>query len=239
MGARLARRRLAALYLGHTEDDQAEPLRPARGSGFDGLTAMACWRLFRCRLSPADAGAAASGSAAPGLRDYLKARRQDWLEDPMNTQARFARSRIRALLPALAQAGLSARRIGSDAAGHLARACQALDVATAAVLARACCKQGPCCSTLRPGRCPARNRSSPWRHCCKACRDRLTGPDLDALERLFDRIAVALPAQVVALPRMMLPPGPAPARHRAFGPETLVIAKESSRAHPGKVGRKA
>ena len=54
----------------------------------------------------------------------------------MNSETRFARSRIRGLMPALEAAGLSAQRI-ADAAGHLSRARAALELATEAVLARA------------------------------------------------------------------------------------------------------
>ena len=54
----------------------------------------------------------------------------------MNSEARFARSRIRALMPALEAAGLAPSRI-ADAAAHLARARDALELATEAVLARA------------------------------------------------------------------------------------------------------
>ena len=62
----------------------------------------------------------------------------------MNSEARFTRSRIRGLMPALEAAGLSAQRI-ADAAGHLARARLALELATEAVLARAARTEG------RPG----------------------------------------------------------------------------------------
>ena len=108
MGRVLARHGPKTLYLAHHQDDQAETflLRLGRGSGLDGLSAM---RKLSAFPLPEFSGL---GLARPlldtpraALRDYLKARKQGWLEDPMNGEPRFARSRIRAVLPALAEAG--------------------------------------------------------------------------------------------------------------------------------------
>ena len=143
MGRALARHGLKTLYLAHHQDDQAETflIRLARGSGLDGLSAMK-------RLSPfpvsgtEDLVLARPLLAMPraALRDFLKARGQAWLEDPMNGEARFVRSRIsRALLPgAGGRPGLSVGRFGS-AAAHLARAPVRRSIwPPAAVLARVC-----------------------------------------------------------------------------------------------------
>ncbi len=128
---------VAGLYVGHTRDDQAETflLRLARGSGLDGLAAISPRThvpgqddilLIRPLL----------GIARDTLRTFLEARGVPWHDDPMNDESRFARVRIRALLPALEAAGLSKTRI-ADAASHLSRARAALEQATEDFLIRA------------------------------------------------------------------------------------------------------
>jgi tRNA(Ile)-lysidine synthase len=232
MGARLAKHRLTTLYLGHHEDDQAETflLRLSRGSGLDGLGAMQKLAPFP---HPDFAGLAIArpllGVPRAALQTYLKARKQDWLEDPMNSEARFARSRIRALLPALAEAGLTARRI-ADAAAHLARAREALDLATAAVLARALRHQDDVL-LLDPEALAAAPREIGLR-ALAALLQKVSGapyrPRFDALESLFDRMA-SMSGLGGGATLHGCRVGPAPVRRQLFGPKTLVIAKESSR----------
>ena len=122
------------LMLAHHREDQAETLllRLARGSGVDGLAAMAPvseWpdlRLLRPLLDvPKDrilATLTARGLAAIG--------------DPSNRNERFDRVRVRNILPLLADVGLGPERLAWTAIrmGH-ARA--ALERETARVLARA------------------------------------------------------------------------------------------------------
>jgi tRNA(Ile)-lysidine synthase len=82
------------LLLGHHREDQAETvaLRAARGSGADGLAAMAAvreipgLRLLR-PLLPVPRAA---------LRATLVAEGQPWLDDPSNRSPAFARARLRA-----------------------------------------------------------------------------------------------------------------------------------------------
>jgi tRNA(Ile)-lysidine synthase len=126
-----------AVFVAHTEDDQAETflLRLGRGSGVDGLSAMRSrgpyplpgfsLELFRPLL----------GMSRADLRSYLADNGVKWLEDPMNDDPRFARPRLRKLLPQLAEAGVTSKRI-ADAAAHLARAREALDWEVAAFLER-------------------------------------------------------------------------------------------------------
>jgi tRNA(Ile)-lysidine synthase len=136
MGDHARKKKLAALYVGHTRDDQAETflLRLMRGSGLDGLAAMralAPYPLpgFRdlCIVRPLLA------LEREAVRDHLRANDHAWLEDPMNGEDRFARVRIRQLLPQLEEAGLTRGRIAS-AAGHLTRAREALETVTTAEL---------------------------------------------------------------------------------------------------------
>ncbi len=47
------------------------------------------------------------------LRDYLKALGQDWIEDPSNEDTRFERVRLRRLMPALEESGLTVDRLAS------------------------------------------------------------------------------------------------------------------------------
>lgn len=144
--ARAARYRLLAerclergflhLLVGHHRRDQAETviLRAERGSGPDGLAAMApvvetdAVRLVRPLL----------GVAPERLRAYLVARGQPWIEDPTNADARYARSRIRF---ALADPGAAVSL--PDELAQTARAMAAersqRDCVVATLLARCCC----------------------------------------------------------------------------------------------------
>src|SRR5579872_4461843 len=140
--ARIARYRLMGdwcsahranwLLLGHTKDDQAENflLRLGRGSGVDGLSAMPAAAPL-----PDQAYAAVTlvrpllGFSRHELRTWLVDRGLSWLEDPMNDDINFARTRVRKLLPLLAEAGIPSDRIVA-AAGHLGRARHALELKT-------------------------------------------------------------------------------------------------------------
>ncbi|MFQ5984420.1 MAG: tRNA lysidine(34) synthetase TilS [Alphaproteobacteria bacterium] len=138
---------LLHLLLGHHRDDQAETflLRLARGSGLDGLAAMAPLvetrgvRLLRPLL------------AAPKARlsTTLKAWGQPWVEDPSNRDPAFARVRLRRTLAGLAPHGLTARRLALSAA-ELGRARAAVEREVAVLLAAAAtvhpagyCRLGP------------------------------------------------------------------------------------------------
>jgi tRNA(Ile)-lysidine synthase len=126
---------LAAVALGHTEDDQAETvlLRLARGSGVDGLSGMAPARQAGgvLWLRPLVAVPRAA------LRAMLAARGLEWVEDPSNREPRFARVRARAALAALAPLGITAARL-SDTAARMALARAALAAAAQDTAARLC-----------------------------------------------------------------------------------------------------
>ncbi len=126
------------LLLGHQRDDQAETLmlRLARGSGVDGLAAMAGSaaqteiQLLRPLLD----------IPRHDLRDYLRGLGQDWIEDPSNEAERFDRVRWRKFL--------TEERIPTDrlalTARQLGRARQALeaDMARLAIEAVTLCASG-------------------------------------------------------------------------------------------------
>jgi len=105
-----------ALVLAHHLDDQAETFldRLTRGSGVTGLGAMAQdeaggpsgLRLLRPLLSVRKRRLEAS----------LKRRGMTWCSDPSNADAKYKRSRLRALMDLLATEGLSAERIARTAA---------------------------------------------------------------------------------------------------------------------------
>jgi len=134
-----AKRKLHAVYLAHTLDDQAETflIRLARGSGVDGLAAM---RSVTCFPVPAFAHLKVVrpllGFRRGELRGYLKDAGRTWFEDPMNGDVRFLRARIRQAWPQLEALGLTRLRL-AETAGHLGRARAALDSASQAVAARA------------------------------------------------------------------------------------------------------
>jgi tRNA(Ile)-lysidine synthase len=110
----------------HTLDDQAETvlLRMARGSGVSGLGAMARQTLLPQTLLPtstADDATRKSGAVVlvrpllelpkKRLIATLAAMGITFVDDPSNRDPRFTRPRLRALMPALADEGLDARRL--------------------------------------------------------------------------------------------------------------------------------
>jgi tRNA(Ile)-lysidine synthase len=129
-----AARGLLHLALGHHLDDQGETLllRLGRGSGLEGLAAMAPvvelpgLRLLRPLL----------GVPKARLEATLSARGLAWIEDPSNRDPTQARARLRLLMPRLAKEGLTPARLAATA-GHLGRARAALDLAVGRLLVRA------------------------------------------------------------------------------------------------------
>ncbi len=123
------------LFLAHHLEDQAETflMRLGRGSGIDGLAAMAAVvetasvRLVRPLLK----------MPSGRLKATLRALGQEWIEDPSNRDRNFARTRIRSALPDLAEAGMPPERL-AEAAGHMGGARLALESAASALLARCC-----------------------------------------------------------------------------------------------------
>jgi tRNA(Ile)-lysidine synthase len=97
---------VAAVALGHTQDDVAETflMRLSRKAGVDGLAAMAVRRevagvvFLRPLLTV----------SREELRAWLLARGIGWAEDPSNSNPRFERVRARAAVAALADLGVGA-----------------------------------------------------------------------------------------------------------------------------------
>jgi tRNA(Ile)-lysidine synthase len=129
MGEWCIRHNVDWLLLGHTSDDQVENflLRLGRGSGVDGLSGMRPrMPLPSARFSRINLLRPLLDISRAELREYLTERGATWFEDPMNGDTKFARARIRNLIPALVEAGIPPARIVS-ASRHLARARLALD----------------------------------------------------------------------------------------------------------------
>ncbi len=193
MGRWLKRHGIANLYVGHTLDDQAETflLRLGRGSGLDGLSAMRAVAPFPVKgFEDLNLVRPLLATGRASLRTYLETLRQGWLEDPMNSETRFARSRIRALLPLLEVAGLTPARI-ADAAAHLARARAALELATEAVLARVArpASQRVLLDANALAAAPREIGLRVLAALLMAVSGEPYRPRFEALERLFDRIA--------------------------------------------------
>lgn len=123
---------LGAVVLGHTLDDQAETvlMRLARGSGVDGLSAMAARReaLGVVWLRPL------LGARRAELRDLLRARGIGWAEDPSNEAERFDRVRARRALEVLAPLGIEAEGLAA-LAERMALARAALEAQAGAAMA--------------------------------------------------------------------------------------------------------
>ncbi len=117
------------LLLAHHREDQAETLllRLARGSGLDGLAAMAeVTERADCRLLRPLLGVPHTRLIAT-----LSLAGQPWIEDPSNHDRAYARVRLRQSAPLLAEAGLTAARLAATAVRlGTARAALETDVAT-------------------------------------------------------------------------------------------------------------
>lgn len=114
LDAAARRHRAVAVLLGHTEDDQAETvlLGLARGSGAMSLAGMARQRgLYRRPLLSISRVDTHSAAAEQDLSVW---------QDPHNADSRYARSRLRALLPELE------RGIGPGVVAGLARSARLL-----------------------------------------------------------------------------------------------------------------
>ncbi|MHA7877221.1 tRNA lysidine(34) synthetase TilS [Roseivivax sp.] len=127
------RGRMRDVLFAHTADDQAETLlmRLRRGSGVDGLSAMAParqvggMRILRPLLQ----------ERRETLRFHLRVLRVPFAEDPSNEDQRFERVRMRRLLTELEAEGLSPEGLNATAA-RMARARQALRARAADVADR-------------------------------------------------------------------------------------------------------
>ncbi|MSP79511.1 MAG: tRNA lysidine(34) synthetase TilS, partial [Rhodospirillales bacterium] len=121
------------LLVAHQREDQAETLllRLAGGSGPDGLAGMSALvempevRILRPLL----------GVSRCDLETFLRDSGQEWIEDSSNRDPRFARTRVREGLPALAAQGVTVESLAA-AARRFADVRVALEAATAALLAR-------------------------------------------------------------------------------------------------------
>jgi tRNA(Ile)-lysidine synthase len=177
------------LLLGHHQGDQAETLmlRLGRGSGVDGLAAMAPisenahLRLLRPLL----------GVPRDRLAAYLRSRGVDWVEDPSNEDAAFARVRLRRMLPGLGEEGLTEPRLAATAR-RMARARVALESAATGLLARATAIYPEGYAMLAHGELLA----APEEIGLRALARLLTcigggqhGPRLERLERLYEWLA--------------------------------------------------
>ena len=123
---------VAHVATGHTLDDQAETvlLRLARGSGVDGLAAIAP----RGRRHGLSWLRPLLGVRRETLRDWLRDEGIAWAEDPSNDDTRFDRVRARQALAALEPLGLTARGL-ADTALRMAEAKAALAAAAQNVAA--------------------------------------------------------------------------------------------------------
>ena len=139
----------AHVLTAHTLDDQAETVlfRLCRGSGLSGLGGMA-------RVSNLSVGGAPElwllrpflSVAKMRLVATLEAGGIGHSEDPSNLDLRFARPRLRALLPALAREGLDARsfaRLGARLRRAEAAIEYAVDAAAAALVPPPWPQRGP------------------------------------------------------------------------------------------------
>jgi tRNA(Ile)-lysidine synthase len=133
-------RGIASLFTGHTRDDQAETLlmRLARGSGVDGLSAMAP----RAPLLVAAVDNSPTREILRPLLDVPKSRLRatlasrglTWVEDPSNARTEFERVRLRGARAQLDALGLNEEMLARSAR-RLQRARAVLDGVTDAFCA--------------------------------------------------------------------------------------------------------
>jgi tRNA(Ile)-lysidine synthase len=108
------------IVTGHTQDDQAETLlmRAASGSSWRGLAGMRA--IASAPVWPEGRGVLMArpllGARRAALRDALRERGAEWIEDPSNENIAFARVRARERLAHLEAIGFDAGRLAALAA---------------------------------------------------------------------------------------------------------------------------
>jgi tRNA(Ile)-lysidine synthase len=129
-------RQINDLLLGHHRDDQAETIlmRLSKGSGIEGLAGMAVesWRGDMRLLRPflhLDKSRLIATCHAAGLV---------FIDDPSNQSEKFARGRLRKIMPLLAAEGLTVESLMGLGA-RAAEANDALEAMTDTVMGRAVC----------------------------------------------------------------------------------------------------
>ncbi|WP_146002579.1 tRNA lysidine(34) synthetase TilS [Telmatospirillum siberiense] len=176
------------LLLGHHRDDQAETflLRLGRGSGVDGLSAMAPVSalpdvlLLRPLLDVPHAR----------LMATLRALEQPWVEDPSNASGAYRRVRLRRMAPALSAEGLDGACLAATA-GRLARARRALERATCEAMVRAVAFDGSGFAWLRTDELAGMPEEVCLRLLARLCRTiggEAYPPRLERLERLSEAL---------------------------------------------------
>ncbi|MCC6467608.1 MAG: tRNA lysidine(34) synthetase TilS [Alphaproteobacteria bacterium] len=190
-----AARGVLHLLLAHHRDDQAETvlLRLGRGSGVDGLAAMAP------QVELAELRVLRPFLAVPKrrLEATLAALKQPWVEDPGNRAGSSARSRVRLAAAALARDGIAPGRLAETAA-RLGRARAALESATATLLARAVLAHPAGFLRLDPrplAAAPAELRLRALARCLMAVSGEVYPPRLERLERLEQAMFGGAPAR--------------------------------------------
>lgn len=119
-----AHKQISHLLVAHTLDDQAETvlLRLARGSGVDGLSAMAVSRFWNATVIYRPL----LNVKRSRLRQLLEQASCPYVEDPSNHDLKYDRVRLRQALAILEPLGISAEGL-AETAGRLAQAREALD----------------------------------------------------------------------------------------------------------------
>lgn len=219
------------LFVAHTMDDQAETflLRLQRGSGVDGLSAMRPVAPFPLEEFPGvELIRPLLGFRRSELRDYLSRRCVLFIEDPMNSDPRFQRVRIRAAMPALEAAGIATARIAS-AAGHLARAREALETATEEFLLRHAnisMEKNAMLDGAALVRAPREIALRVLRRMLMLVGGKPVAPRFESLEHLFDALrSGTFGARTLHGCRI----GRARKEEAVFGEATLTIARENPR----------
>lgn len=128
-----------AIATAHTCDDQAETVlfRLMRGSGLSGLAGIPAQRA----MGEVSLVRPLLGVRKAELIEVCRRAGAAFAQDPSNHNPRFARTRLRAMLPLLEAEGLDAPRFARLAA-RLARADAALEAATDAAAADVCLSVG-------------------------------------------------------------------------------------------------
>jgi tRNA(Ile)-lysidine synthase len=224
------------LFVGHTRDDVVENflLRLGRGSGVDGLSAMPSIAPYPLRgFGELQIARPLLEFGRKELRAYLEAESEVWLDDPMNEDPRFSRTRARALIPALEAAGISQKRI-VDASRHLARARKALEAQTQELL-RAHAKKAAAGHALVERRALIEAPLEIGLRALSTLIVEVSGasyrPRFARLEALFETIRTSAKFRARTLHGCRI--GLAPKRRQVFGPATIEIKREGARKRSG------